>query len=60
MAEGELVSVKEKLVVVELIVRGSVIHTITGSKFVVHSTWNKSFVDAVHCNVTFVDVTVAL
>ena len=60
MATGLLVSVKTKLVVVELTVAGKVLQTKPGSWFVVHSTWNRSFVGAVQLSVVFVAVTTAL
>lgn len=60
MATGLLVSIKTKLVVVELTVGGKVLQINPGSWFVVHSTWNRSFVGAVQLSVVFVAVTTAL
>ena len=60
MATGLLVSVKTKLVVAEETVCGNVLQINPGSWFVVHSTWNRSFVGAVQLSVVFVAVTTAL
>src|SRR6185437_9984187 len=55
-----LVSVNVNMPVEEVKICGNDVQTMTGVKFVVHSTWNKLFVEADHVKVTLVPVEITL
>src|ERR1017187_10131521 len=60
MTSGRLVSVKENMPLVEVMIPGNCAQPMSGGRVVVRSTWNWSLVGADHRKVTLVAVTVVL